>query len=777
MQISIVRTIILSTAILPLAFLFQNFSTYFNLTGPEVKVLADPAVFNCDFYSAYYSDIKNAFQNDCNALTEHWINNGIREGRRGNDSFSVLGYKNLYKTNEPAFESMSNADAVRHYVLQGRVYENRVGDQISQGLTNIVFTQNTSIEPINFTNAGGAIASCQITPVLPAGLAFDTSTCVISGAPLSVQGQIQYAVTAINAAGNSTSTFNMSVRARPRYKVGAYYFGMFASYAHYANGVFFGSSIHDNIYVRKLGQPSLVGDYWAGVRDLYLGNEFTQDFKNTFTVVNGFDDNIYNTWRTNPRWNVLMPAIGYYNQAEISTVEKHIQQATENGIDYFSFYWYWNKNIQAEDLNFGLANFLNARNNKKMDFMLSVCQHGWMFSIPYNQWDLAIDKMVGYFQKENYLKINGRPALQICDVGSTDPVRGGLFMDGHTPDEFITKLKAKTLEKMNAHPYTTFRSDDTALKNKINLGNIDAAQCLLTSYKLTSTPGATVNYNYIAENVAAVNIELASGKPLMPCLGHNFDERPRMGVLENKEHFFQYGYQPDTIAETYTDDLFRVNLVNIKNWMDSRPADEVPSKYLTIYAWNEWHEGGIIEPNSKDGAKKLNIINDVFALKKGFRKCQTSGLCAGDDRALQSGKYVAPPPVVVVSTPVAQTKVTIFRKRSGNDYLITPYESEGADFGYSAESTFDFFANAGSGISAIYRCNGLAGHFVSVMPDCEGQTVEGVLAYLSIANNASGTLRPIYRIRTLAGNHLISYYESEGQAYGCVSEGLIGYGL
>ena len=71
MKKSIARIIILSSAILPITLLFQNFSTYFNLTNPEIKVLADPAVFNCDFYSAYYSDIKNAFQNDCNATTEH----------------------------------------------------------------------------------------------------------------------------------------------------------------------------------------------------------------------------------------------------------------------------------------------------------------------------------------------------------------------------------------------------------------------------------------------------------------------------------------------------------------------------------------------------------------------------------------------------------------------------------------------------------------------------------------------------------------------------------
>ncbi len=796
-----ISCIAIFSLIVPMIFLFQNFSTYFNLANADVKILADPSVFNCDFYSSYNADIKSAFQNDCNAMTKHWIDNGIAEGRRGHENFYVVGYKNMYKTNEPIFGTMSNVDAIKHYVFQGRVNENRAGDQITQGLTNITFTQNISIEPLGFNNSGGAIASCQIVPSLPAGLTLNTSTCVFSGAPLAVQGQIQYTVTAVNGAGSSASAFNISVRARPRYKVGAYYFGMFAPYSHYTNGVFFASNIHDNVYVRKSGQPSLVGDYWAGVRDLYLGNEFTQDFKNMFTIYNGYDGNIFNTWRVSPKWSVLQPAIGYYNQAEISTVEKHIQQATENGIDYFSFYWYWNKNIQGPDLNFGLDNFLKSRNNKKMDFMLSLCQHGWTFSIPYSQWDLAIDKIVGYFQTDNYLKISGRPAIQICDVGSSDPVRGGLYMDGHTPDEFITKLKAKTLEKMNAHPFTTFRSDDTALKNKINLGNIDAAQCLLTAYQLTTTPGAVVDYNYIANHVAAANIELANGKPIMPCLGHNFDERPRMGVLENKEHYFQYKYQPDTIAETYSDELFRVNLVNIKNWMDSRPSDEVASKYLTIYAWNEWHEGGIIEPNSKDGAKKLNMINDVFSLKKGFRKCQTTGLCAGDDRAIQSQKYIqpqsaitAPPPVVVAPVPVVvnppvvvdtpaavapvlpPAEIQIYRKRSGSDYLATPDESEGAAYGYATESVFRFFANADSGTRAIYRCSGSGGHFVSTMSNCEGQSVEGILAYLSISNNSAGTLRPIYRIRTSAGNKLISYYENEGQAYGCVSEGLIGYG-
>ncbi len=141
---------------------------------------------------------------------------------------------------------------------------------------------------------------------------------------------------------------------------------------------------------------------------------------------------------------------------------------------------------------------------------------------------------------------------------------------------------------------------------------------------------------------------------------------------------------------------------------------------------------------------------------------------------------VIPPPVIVSPQPivsVSPTKIEIYRMRNSNDYLITPYQSEGANANYNSEGSFSFFANADSGTKAIYRCNGAAGHFVSTVSNCEGQSVEGVLAYLSVSNNNAGTLRPIYRIRTSTGNHLISYYETEGAAYGCVSEGLIGYGL
>ena len=38
-------------------------------------------------------------------------------------------------------------------------------------------------------------------------------------------------------------------------------------------------------------------------------------------------------------------------------------------------------------------------------------------------------------------------------------------------------------------------------------------------------------------------------------------------------------------------------------------------RYLTIYAWNEWNEGGIIEPNVSDGSAYLAAVAEVFSAR------------------------------------------------------------------------------------------------------------------------------------------------------------------
>eukprot|EP00947_MAST-08B_sp_MAST-8B-sp1_P003138 g3138.t1 len=58
---------------------------------------------------------------------------------------------------------------------------------------------------------GGAAESFSVTPALPGGLSFATSTGVISGTPAAVRASTSYTVTATNGGGSSTTTLTFAV--------------------------------------------------------------------------------------------------------------------------------------------------------------------------------------------------------------------------------------------------------------------------------------------------------------------------------------------------------------------------------------------------------------------------------------------------------------------------------------------------------------------------------------------------------------------------------------
>ncbi|WP_298222167.1 putative Ig domain-containing protein, partial [Flavobacterium sp.] len=67
-----------------------------------------------------------------------------------------------------------------------------------------VFTKGTTISSLNPAVSGGIVTSYSITPALPSGLIFNTSTGRISGTPASVRALTTYTVTASNSGGSTT---------------------------------------------------------------------------------------------------------------------------------------------------------------------------------------------------------------------------------------------------------------------------------------------------------------------------------------------------------------------------------------------------------------------------------------------------------------------------------------------------------------------------------------------------------------------------------------------
>ena len=82
---------------------------------------------------------------------------------------------------------------------------------ITYSPSSFTLTKGTAMTTNTPTASGGAIVSWSISPTLPTGLAFDTSTGAISGTPTVLSVSAAYTVTATNTGGSDTAAVTIVV--------------------------------------------------------------------------------------------------------------------------------------------------------------------------------------------------------------------------------------------------------------------------------------------------------------------------------------------------------------------------------------------------------------------------------------------------------------------------------------------------------------------------------------------------------------------------------------
>jgi YVTN family beta-propeller protein len=82
---------------------------------------------------------------------------------------------------------------------------------LSYTTSTAVYIVGTAIAPDTPTSTGGAVASYNVSPGLPAGLSLSSSTGIISGTPTTVTATAGYTVTASNSFGSATATLTITV--------------------------------------------------------------------------------------------------------------------------------------------------------------------------------------------------------------------------------------------------------------------------------------------------------------------------------------------------------------------------------------------------------------------------------------------------------------------------------------------------------------------------------------------------------------------------------------
>jgi hypothetical protein len=99
-----------------------------------------------------------------------------------------------------------------------------------------------------------------------------------------------------------------------------------------------------------------------------------------------------------------------------------------------------------------------------------------------------------------------------------------------------------------------------------------------------------------------------------------FDNRPWDGIgitdpganatEQQLEAAFAW-YDDQTLAR------FGTLLSNIQADITASARPPTVDNFVLIYAWNEWHEGGHIEPDVRDGCAYLNTVHDSLSLTGG----------------------------------------------------------------------------------------------------------------------------------------------------------------
>lgn len=136
------------SSILALVMIISIFSVSGITADAKKKKQADMSayttVFDPTFYATKYPDLKAAFGNDANALFNHFLTNGMKEGRQGNAEFEVNAYRARYADLNAAFGN-DLPKYYMHYITNGKA-EGRSGKPAAVTTTT---TATTTQAPAN----------------------------------------------------------------------------------------------------------------------------------------------------------------------------------------------------------------------------------------------------------------------------------------------------------------------------------------------------------------------------------------------------------------------------------------------------------------------------------------------------------------------------------------------------------------------------------------------------------------------------------------------------
>lgn len=308
-------------------------------------------------------------------------------------------------------------------------------------------------------------------------------------------------------------------------------------------------------------------------------------------------------WR--PLYPDRRPLLGEYNTQ--ATMDREIVAAAEHGISFFQILWY-GADAQRENeplLNRGVEQFMKSPHAGRLKFMIEYCNHPPFGITSLERWRKDVAYWVKCMQHPSYLRVGGRPVFQIHGGGQFFEQVGGT----EGVDRFLGILRGAAREAglgeliigCGGNGPDPFRDDHWMLK-RLDYNNEYMA---VPSIERTE---ADLPYAMLAQHHAAWRAGHTNDTiPTVPTIPAGWNPRPWQ---DDKRPCFAF----PTRAE-WTDTLRQLKADLEKGVFGFPLPNGGVQPAFTIYAWNEFGEGGIVAPTKGSGYMMLECIRDVFVPK------------------------------------------------------------------------------------------------------------------------------------------------------------------
>ena len=261
---------------------------------------------------------------------------------------------------------------------------------------------------------------------------------------------------------------------------------------------------------------------------------------------------------------------------------RQIDLAADHGVTFFSFCWYWHDNkgplnlkaVEDDPKHVPMRLFMQAKNNRRMEFCLLVANHSGYEIVGLEAWKQAADYWITLFKHPSYLRVGGKPLLVIFSPRGAD--KAGLA--------YLQESARKA-----GFPGVAVAGCGS--------GKLEDGFSVRTHYNVTpkGTWASQKSERHSYQELVEANVQAwqgTSGQPFIPVATQGWDRRPWEGIGG-------LGPKGSTISWYYdkgTPEAFAGMLTRMAQWMEANPALATPDRLALVYAWNEIGEGGWLVP-------------------------------------------------------------------------------------------------------------------------------------------------------------------------------------